>query len=60
MRRLLPDHRQEARLGDVTTLRDPGVMKDLQDSWEGEECVGLARADRTRLVGVHHGLYSVA
>jgi acetyl-CoA synthetase len=37
MRRLLRDIAEGRELGDVTTLREPGVMKDLQDSWEGEE-----------------------
>jgi acetyl-CoA synthetase len=37
MRRLLRDIAEGRELGDVTTLREPGVMKDLQDSWEGDE-----------------------
>src|SRR5687767_4513548 len=37
MRRLLRDIASGNELGDVTTLREPGVMKDLQGSWEGDE-----------------------
>jgi acetyl-CoA synthetase len=37
MRRLLRDIASGNELGDVTTLREPGVMKDLQESWEGDE-----------------------
>ena len=37
MRRLLRDIAEGRELGDVTTLREPGVMKDLQESWGGEE-----------------------
>jgi acetyl-CoA synthetase len=37
MRRLLRDIASGNELGDVTTLREPGVMKDLQESWGGEE-----------------------
>jgi acetyl-CoA synthetase len=37
MRRLLRDIAEGRELGDVTTLREPGVMQDLQDSWEGDE-----------------------
>jgi acetyl-CoA synthetase len=37
MRRLLRDIAEGRELGDVTTLREPGVMKDLQESWEGDE-----------------------
>src|SRR5215216_4920385 len=37
MRRLLRDIGEGRELGDVTTLREPGVMTDLQESWEGDE-----------------------
>jgi len=37
MRRLLRDIAEGRELGDVTTLREPGVMTDLQESWEGDE-----------------------
>ena len=37
MRRLLRDIAEGRELGDVTTLREPGVMKDLQESWGGDE-----------------------
>src|SRR4051794_19294921 len=37
MRRLLRDIASGNELGDVTTLREPGVMKDLQESWGGDE-----------------------
>ena len=37
MRRLLRDIAEGRELGDVTTLREPGVMKDLQERWGGDE-----------------------
>ena len=37
MRRLLRDIAEGRELGDVTTLRDPGVMKDLEEQCAGEE-----------------------
>jgi acetyl-CoA synthetase len=37
MRRLLRDIGEGRELGDVTTLRDPGVMKDLEAKFAGEE-----------------------
>jgi acetyl-CoA synthetase len=37
MRRLLRDIAEGRELGDVTTLREPGVMKDLEDKWGGDE-----------------------
>jgi acetyl-CoA synthetase len=37
MRRLLRDIAEGRELGDVTTLREPGVMTELQESWEGDE-----------------------
>jgi acetyl-CoA synthetase len=37
MRRLLRDIAEGRELGDVTTLRDPGVMKDLEEKFKGEE-----------------------
>ena len=37
MRRLLRDIASGNELGDVTTLREPGVMKDLQESFGGDE-----------------------
>jgi acetyl-CoA synthetase len=37
MRRLLRDIAEGRELGDVTTLRDPGVMKDLETQFGGEE-----------------------
>jgi acetyl-CoA synthetase len=36
MRRLLRDIAEGRELGDVTTLRDPGVMKDLEDKFGSE------------------------
>jgi len=37
MRRLLRDIAEGRELGDVTTLREPGVMKDLEAKFAGEE-----------------------
>jgi acetyl-CoA synthetase len=37
MRRLLRDIAEGRELGDVTTLREPGVMKDLEGQFAGEE-----------------------
>jgi acetyl-CoA synthetase len=37
MRRLLRDIAEGRELGDVSTLREPGVMKDLQGKFAGEE-----------------------
>jgi acetyl-CoA synthetase len=37
MRRLLRDIAEGRELGDVTTLREPGVMKDLEGKFAGEE-----------------------
>ena len=37
MRRLLRDIAEGREAGDVTTLREPGVMKELQEQWAGEE-----------------------
>jgi acetyl-CoA synthetase len=37
MRRLLRDIAEGRELGDVTTLREPGVMKDLEQKFAGEE-----------------------
>ena len=37
MRRLLRDIAEGRELGDVTTLREPGVMKDLEQSFAGDE-----------------------
>jgi acetyl-CoA synthetase len=37
MRRLLRDIAEGRELGDVTTLRDPAVMKDLESKFGGEE-----------------------
>src|SRR5918992_478999 len=37
MRRLLRDIASGNEIGDVTTLREPGVMQDLQDQWQGDE-----------------------
>jgi acetyl-CoA synthetase len=37
MRRLLRDIAEGRELGDVTTLREPGVMKDLESKFAGEE-----------------------
>jgi acetyl-CoA synthetase len=37
MRRLLRDIAEGRELGDVTTLREPGVMKDLEQEWAGKE-----------------------
>jgi acetyl-CoA synthetase len=37
MRRLLRDIGEGRELGDVTTLRDPGVVKDLETEFGGEE-----------------------
>src|SRR5215210_1487861 len=37
MRRLLRDIAEGKELGDVTTLREPGVMKDLEQKFAGEE-----------------------
>jgi acetyl-CoA synthetase len=37
MRRLLRDIAEGRELGDVTTLREPGVMKELEEQWAGEE-----------------------
>jgi acetyl-CoA synthetase len=37
MRRLLRDIAEGRELGDVTTLRDPGVMKDLEGKFAGQE-----------------------
>jgi acetyl-CoA synthetase len=37
MRRLLRDIGEGRELGDVTTLRDPGVMKDLETKFGSEE-----------------------
>ena len=36
MRRLLRDIAEGRELGDVTTLRDPGVMKDLEGKFGSE------------------------
>jgi acetyl-CoA synthetase len=36
MRRLLRDIAEGRELGDVTTLRDPGVMKDLEGKFGAE------------------------
>jgi acetyl-CoA synthetase len=37
MRRLLRDIAEGRELGDVTTLREPGVMKDLEKEWGDKE-----------------------
>jgi acetyl-CoA synthetase len=37
MRRLLRDIAEGRELGDVTTLREPGVMKDLESKFAGDE-----------------------
>ena len=37
MRRLLRDIAEGRELGDVTTLREPGVMKDLESQFAGDE-----------------------
>jgi acetyl-CoA synthetase len=37
MRRLLRDIAEGRELGDVTTLREPGVMKDLEKEWADKE-----------------------
>ena len=37
MRRLLRDIAEGRELGDVTTLREPGVMKQLEEQWADEE-----------------------
>jgi acetyl-CoA synthetase len=37
MRRLLRDIAEGRELGDVTTLREPGVMKDLEAKFAGKE-----------------------
>ena len=37
MRRLLRDIAEGRELGDVTTLRDPGVMKDLEEKFGSED-----------------------
>ena len=37
MRRLLRDIAEGRELGDVTTLREPGVMKDLEQNFAGDE-----------------------
>jgi acetyl-CoA synthetase len=37
MRRLLRDIAEGRELGDVTTLREPGVMKDLEEEWADKE-----------------------
>src|ERR671938_1030587 len=37
MRRLLRDIAEGRELGDVTTLREPGVMKDLETKFASEE-----------------------
>jgi acetyl-CoA synthetase len=37
MRRLLRDIAEGRELGDVTTLRELGVMKELEQKWAGEE-----------------------
>jgi acetyl-CoA synthetase len=37
MRRLLRDIAEGRELGDVTTLREPGVMKDLEGKFAGTE-----------------------
>ena len=37
MRRLLRDIAEGRELGDVTTLREPGVMKDLEEKFAGDE-----------------------
>ena len=37
MRRLLRDIAEGRELGDVTTLRDPGVMKDLEGKFGSED-----------------------
>ena len=37
MRRLLRDIAEGRELGDVTTLREPGVMKDLEQKFAGDE-----------------------
>jgi acetyl-CoA synthetase len=37
MRRLLRDIAEGRELGDVTTLREPGVMKDLETKFSGDE-----------------------
>ena len=37
MRRLLRDIAEGRELGDVSTLREPGVMKDLEGKFAGEE-----------------------
>ena len=37
MRRLLRDIAEGRELGDVTTLREPGVMKDLEGKFAGDE-----------------------
>jgi acetyl-CoA synthetase len=40
MRRLLRDIAEGRELGDVTTLRDPGVMKDLEEKFGSEDGEG--------------------
>ncbi len=37
MRRLLRDIASGREAGDVTTLREPGVMKDLEKEWADKE-----------------------
>jgi acetyl-CoA synthetase len=37
MRRLLRDIAEGREAGDVTTLREPGVMKDLEKEWADKE-----------------------
>ena len=37
MRRLLRDIAEGRELGDVTTLREPGVMKDLESKFSSED-----------------------
>ena len=37
MRRLLRDIAEGRELGDVTTLREPGVMKELEEKFAGDE-----------------------
>ena len=37
MRRLLRDIAEGRELGDVSTLREPGVMKDLEGKFAGDE-----------------------
>jgi acetyl-CoA synthetase len=37
MRRLLRDIAEGRELGDVTTLREPGVMKELEKKFAGDE-----------------------